>query len=56
MYKFRIWCLDNQDEINLFTIVLLVVAGIIELTYGNYLLSAINFGIAAVNYIFRKTS
>ena len=55
MYKFRIWCINNREEINSFIIVLLVVAGIIDLTNEQYLVSAITFGIAYVNYIFRKS-
>jgi hypothetical protein len=51
MNAFRNWYLQNYTQITWFLIGFLVMAGLIDLVQGDYVGSAISFGLAYVNYI-----
>jgi hypothetical protein len=50
MNKFKLWYLKNQTEITWFLMGWLVLAGFQDLAQGNYIGSAISFGLAYLNY------
>lgn len=50
MNKFRQWYLNNQKEITWFLIGFLVMAGLQDLSSGNYVGALISFGLAYINY------
>jgi uncharacterized protein (DUF486 family) len=50
MNKFRSWYLKNQIQITWFLMGWLVLAGLQDLSYGNYVGAAISWGLAFINY------
>jgi len=50
MNNIRAWYLKNQTEITWFLIGWLVLAGVQDLSYGNYVGAAISWGLAYINY------
>ena len=52
--NFRRWYLRNYTEITWFIIGFLVMAGLIDISTGDYTGAVISFGVAYINYIFSK--
>jgi hypothetical protein len=50
MNKFRQWYLTNQIEITWFLRGFLVMAGLQDLSVGNYVGALVSFGLAYINY------
>jgi hypothetical protein len=53
MNSIRQWYLKNHTEITWFLIGFLVMAGLQDLSVGNYLGALISFGLAYINYKLR---
>lgn len=54
LQNFRRWFIENNLEITWFLIGLLVSSGIDQLARGHYGSAAFSFGIAYLNFVFRK--
>jgi hypothetical protein len=54
MNKFRQWYTNNAKEITWFIIGFLVMAGLQDLSVGNYIGALISFGLAYINYALNK--
>ncbi len=54
MNTIRQWYLRNHTEITWFLIGFLIMAGLVDISQGDWTGTIINFGLAWVNYIFRK--
>ena len=54
MNSFRQWYLRNAKEITWFLIGFLVMAGLQDLSVGNYVGALLSFGLAWVNYALNK--
>jgi hypothetical protein len=54
MNSFKQWYLTNQTEITWFLIGFLVLAGLQDLSIGNYIGAALSFGLAYINYALNK--
>lgn len=52
MDKFRLWYVRNYQAITWFIIGFLVMAGLTDLSQGDYVGAVLSFGIAYVNYLF----
>jgi hypothetical protein len=54
MNKFRQWYMQNAIEITWFIIGFLVMAGLQDLSVGNYIGALISFVLAYINYLLNK--
>ena len=54
MNKIRSWYLSNYEAITWFLIGVLTLAGLQELSHGEYFNALVSFGLVALNYVFIK--